>query len=100
MSEFKDSTEDGKGSLVALRMVIDPRDHPSNLVEAYIIETLEAGSCYLFDPVVRYEELFLPAHEHILAIFTVFVMKVCSSGLFCQRFPSRKMAPMLHIIFL
>lgn len=46
-------------------MEINTTDGPGFLVEANVVETLEAGPIYGPHSMVRYKETFLPAHENI-----------------------------------
>lgn len=54
--------------LLALRMEVNPAHGPTPLVKADVIKTLEARSRNCAHPVIRDEEMLLPAHEDILAL--------------------------------
>lgn len=56
---------------LASSMVINTRDFALELVEADIVETVEAGAWGDALPVVRYKEVLLPPHEHVLALHKV-----------------------------
>ncbi len=66
--------------LLAVRMEIDSIDGACDLVEAYVVKSLEACAADFSYSVIWNQELLLPSHEHILAVCTVLVMKV---GLLC-----------------
>lgn len=50
---------------LAFGMEINTTDGPGFLVEANVVETLEAGPIYGPHSMVRYKETLLPAHENI-----------------------------------
>lgn len=62
--------------LLAVRMEIDPSDGACDLVEAYVVESLETCTTDLSYSVIGNQELLLPSHEHVLAAGTVLVLKV------------------------
>lgn len=66
--------------LLAVRMKIYPSDGACDLVEAYVVESLETCAADLSYSVIRNQELLFPSHEHVLTVGTVLVMKV---GFFC-----------------
>lgn len=49
--------------LFALRVKVDAADFTLNLVEANVVEALEAGACYGADSVIGDQEVFLPPHK-------------------------------------
>lgn len=49
---------------------------------------------------IRNEEVFLPSHEHVLALSKIAVCEISPLGLFGQRFPCRESRPMVYIGFL
>jgi hypothetical protein len=53
-------------------MEIDSANFPAHLVEANIVETLEARSIDGPYSVVRHEEVFLPSHKYVLSLRHVF----------------------------
>ncbi len=57
-------------------MKINSSDGACNLVEAYVVESLEACTTDLSHSVIGDQEFLLPSHEHVLAIGTVLIMKV------------------------
>ena len=61
--------------LLTLRVEIDPTNTAVALIEADVVEPLEAGSRDGFHTVVRHEEVFFPAHEDVFALLVVFQRK-------------------------
>lgn len=49
---------------------------------------------------IRNEEVFLPSHEHVLALSEIAVCEIGPFGLFGQRFPRGKPRPMVYVGFL
>lgn len=85
---------------LALRVEVDTTYRSLHLVETNIVEPLEAGARDCSDPMVRDEEIFLPSHEHVLALSEIAVREIGSFGLFGQRLPRRKSGPMVYVGFL
>lgn len=54
--------------LLALGMEINPTDLGLNLVQAYVIETLETRSSNASGFVIRYKKMFLPSHEYMFLV--------------------------------
>ena len=80
-------------------MVINPIDSPLHLVEANIIKPLEARARDLPNPMIRHQKLFLPPHEHVLAVGAVLVVEVWFFGLFGEGPPGGEAGPVLHVFF-
>lgn len=57
--------------LLALGVEVDPADAAVTLVEANVIEALEAGARNRLDAVVRNQEVLFPAHEDVLTLLIV-----------------------------
>jgi hypothetical protein len=57
--------------LLTLRMEVDPTDAAIALVEADVIEALEARTRNCLDAVVGHQEVFFPAHEYMLALLII-----------------------------
>lgn len=49
-------------------MKVDATDGPRALIEADVVEPLEARTRDRFDPVIWHEEVFLPPHEQMLSL--------------------------------
>ena len=81
-------------------MKVNATDSAGDLVEADVVEALEAGAGNGPDAVVRHEEILLPAHEDVLALRKVLVVEVGLLGLLGQRPPGGELRPMLHVGFL
>ena len=86
--------------LLAIRMEVDTIDGTSHLIETYIIESFETCAADFAYTVVWNQELLFPTHEHVLAITTVFVVKIWFLGLFGKRPPGRETCPMFHVFFI
>ena len=55
-------------SLFALGMEVDAFYFTLLLVEADVVETLEAGAVDRLHPVIGHQEMLLPAHENVFAL--------------------------------
>jgi len=85
----------------ALRVEIDTTDCTSDLVEAYVIETLKARARDGAHAMIRHEKVLLPAHEDVLALREILDAKVLPRlCLLCQGPPGWKSCPMLHVHFI
>lgn len=80
-------------------MEIDSIDSTRYLIEANIIKSLEARTIYLAHAMIWHQEFLFPAHEHILAVCAVLVMKIGLFGLLRKRPPCGKARPVLHVLF-
>ena len=78
-------------------MKVYPAHLPLYLVEADVVESLEARAHDLAHTVVRYKKRLLPTHKNILPLGAVFVVEVGLLGLFSKRTPGGEPAPMLHV---
>lgn len=85
---------------LALRMEVDAAYRPLYLVETDIVEALKAGARDCPNAVIRDEEIFLPSHEHVLALGKIAVCEIGPFGLFGQWFPCRKPGPVVYVCFL
>lgn len=85
--------------LRTIRMEVNPINRPPHLIETNIIKPLKARPIDLPDPMIRHQELLLPAHEHILAVRAVLVVEVGLLGLFCEGPPGLEARPVLHVFF-
>lgn len=81
-------------------MEVNAADGAGHLVEADVIEALEAGAGDGPDAVVGHEEILLPAHEDVLALGKVLVVEVGLLRLLGQRPPGGELRPVLHVGFL
>lgn len=52
-------------------MKVDPTDFALDLIEANVVEALEAGSIYSPNAMIWYEEVFFPSHEYVLTLARV-----------------------------
>lgn len=57
-------------------MKVYAADATRTLIEAYIVEALEAGSSDCFDSMIGYEEVFFPPHEEVLSLLVVLECEV------------------------
>lgn len=64
-------------------MEIDSINGTCDLIEANVVESLEACTINLPDAVIRHQKLLLPSHEHVFAIRAVLVVEVGFLCLFC-----------------
>lgn len=85
---------------LAFCMEINTADRSFNLIEADVVESLEAGSRDGPNTMIRNEEVLFPSHEHVLALGKVSICKISSLGLFGKRLPGRKSGPVVDIYFL
>ena len=83
--------------LAVRRMEINSVDGARHLIEADVVESLKTCTIDLAHSVIWHQKLFLPAHEHILAVCAVLVMEVGLLSLLRKRSPSGKASPMLHV---
>lgn len=83
--------------LLTLRMEVDAVDIARDLVEADVVEALEAGARDLAHAVVGHEEGFLPAHEDVLALGGILEVEVGLLGLFGEGPPGGEAGPVLHV---
>lgn len=79
-------------------MEIDSGDGALYLIEANVVKSLEARTVDLSYAMIWHKEFLLPAHEHIFAVCAVLVMEIGLLGLFCERSPSGKASPVLHVL--
>lgn len=61
---------------LTLGMEVDTADSAIALVEADVVEALEAGACYRFDSMVWHQEILLPPHEQVLSLEEVLQCEV------------------------
>lgn len=85
---------------LALRMEVNTTHGSLNLIEADIVESLEASARDSSHPMVRDKEILLPSHEHMLTLSKVAVREISPLGLFGKWFPSGKTGPVMDIRFL
>jgi hypothetical protein len=78
-------------------MEVDTAHGSLNLIEANVVESLEAGARDGSHPVVGNEEIFLPSHEHVLTLSKVTVGEISALRLFGEWLPSGKTGPMMDI---
>lgn len=78
-------------------MKIDTADASLNLIEADIVEPLEAGTRDRSNPVIRNKEIFFPPHKNMFALCKVAVCEIGPLGLFGKRFPGRKSGPVVYV---
>ena len=84
-------------SLLALGVEVDAADGARNLVEADVVEALEAGARDLAHAVVGHQEVLLPAHEDVLALGPVRQPEVRAARLLGQRPPGREAVPVVQV---
>lgn len=80
-------------------MKIDPADLPFDLVEADIVEALKACTRDCANPVIGYQEMFLPAHEYVLPFGDVAHRRRAFLDLLSVRVKCTEPFPMLQICF-
>ena len=78
-------------------MKVYPADLAFDLVETYVVKTLEASTSDMGDSMVGYEKVLLPPHEQMLTLSIVPIVEVLSLGLSRKWSPSRESVPMLHV---
>ena len=93
----KRTTWEKESLLFALRMKVNPRDGPRDLVEADVVEALEAGAADLPHPIIRHEELLLPPHEHVLPLRHVRIPKIRLPRRLGEGPEGREALPVLHV---
>lgn len=94
-----DFEKEKKDILLASRMEINPAHIASDLIEADIVEPFKTRTQDLTHAVIWHQKRFLPAHEDVLALRAVFIVKVGFLGLFCEWAPRREARPVLHVGF-
>lgn len=62
--------------LFALCVEVNATYAARTLVEAYVVETFEAGPSDSFDAMVGYEEVFFPPHEEVFSLLVVLECEV------------------------
>ena len=83
--------------LFALSMEVDAFNAASDLVEADVIEALEACAAYGPDAVVGHEEILFPAHKKMLFLHPVFARQFGTRQVLGQRLVGREARPVLAI---
>ena len=78
-------------------MEIDPRDNPCNLIEANVVESLEARPVDLPHSGVRDEELLFPSHKEILPLRRIWIYEVGLARRPRESSERRKPLPVLHV---
>ena len=91
------SQSDGQYLLLALRMEVDPTHGSRNLIETYIVESLETRAHDLPNSMIWHQKVFFPPHEDILPLCAVLVAKIRFLRLLSQWPPRRESSPVLHI---
>lgn len=81
-------------------MKVDSRDGSFHLVEANIIEALEACARDGSHPVIGHEEVLLPPHKDMFTLGKIPVREIGPFGLFGEGAPGGKPRPVMHIGFL
>lgn len=80
-------------------MEVYPANRPFYLIEADVVESLEARAGDRPDPVIGYEEVFLPPHEDVVPLRPVSESEVWVSGILAERSPRWKSRPVVEICF-
>lgn len=91
------SEEWGEDSLFTLGVKVDAADISIDLVEADVVEALEAGTGDCAHTVVGNEKVLLPAHKQGVARGIVAEVEVWPSRLAGERLPGRESIPMMHV---
>jgi hypothetical protein len=86
-------------ALLALSMEVNPTNAPTALVEADIIEALEARASDGAHAVVRDEEVLLPAHEDVLALRQVRDVQVAFARGLAEGPEGLELGPVLQVYF-
>lgn len=78
-------------------MKVNTAHRSLNLIEADVVKPLEASTGDGSHPMVWDKEIFLPSHEHVLALGKVAVGEISSLRLFGKWFPSGETGPVVDI---
>jgi len=78
-------------------MEVYPAYGPLTLVEADVVEALKAGAADRAHAMVGEEEVFLPAHEDVLALRHVGDVEVALAGLFLEGAEGLELGPVLQV---
>lgn len=62
--------------LFAFGVKVNAAHAARTLIEAYVVETFEAGSGDCFDAMIGYEKVFFPPHEEVLSLLIVLECEV------------------------
>lgn len=93
----KPTSQNQKNSLFTARVVVNTTHGPLHLIEADIVEPLEAGADDGTHAMVRDQKVLLPAHEEMFALRKVAICEIGFFGLLGQRSPGLEARPMLHV---
>ena len=80
-------------------MKIDTVDGACHLIEANVVESLEARTIDLAHAVIWHQKFLFPAHEHVFAVCAVLIMKIGLLSLLRKRPPCGEARPVLHVLF-
>ena len=83
--------------LFALGVEVDATDFPLHLVEADIVEPLEAGTCYSTHAMIRHQKVFFPSHENILPLGNIPNHNMALTRLLLEGPEGIKFAPMAQV---
>ena len=83
--------------LLTFCMEVDPADGAVDLIEADVIEALEAGADDVPHAVVGDQEGLFPAHEDVLALVEVRVVEFGVLRLLAEGTEGREARPVLHV---
>jgi hypothetical protein len=90
----------GSTILLTLGMEIYAANSTLALIEADIVEALEARPTNSAYTVIRYEEVFLPPHKNILSLCQTLNVEVSLPRLLLKRTKGVELGPMLQIYFI
>ena len=78
-------------------MEVDALNAAGHLVEADVVEALEAGTADCPDPVVGHKKVLFPAHEEMLLVHPVLGHQLGARQVLRQRFVGGETSPMLAV---
>jgi hypothetical protein len=86
--------------LLALSMEVDALNTARNLVKANVVEALKARTTYRLDPMIRNQEVLLPAHKKVFFLHPVLCHEFRARRVFRERLVGRESSPVLSVDFL
>lgn len=83
--------------LLALGVKVDAADATRTLIEADVVEALEASACYGLDSVIWHQEVLFPTHEEMFTLCNILKSEIGRFGGLGEGPPGREAGPVQKV---